>query len=426
VHVSDHPTTGVGEPDQQTTQLPPPPPPQQHPAEPQADSAPEAPTRAFAGFRTERRQAAPPAAPPPPGMPPWDPTPVTGIPRVDPTAFGAYYSGPAEAPPAQPPAPYRPEPLPHTPYPELSTGMLLRPVKPPPSEGWRRWLYEVSGHLINLGESPRAARHNNLVAQVNRPLRGCYRIAVLSLKGGVGKTTITATLGSTFATVRGDRVVAVDANPDRGTLSHKIPLETAATVRQLLHDAGTIERYSDVRRYTSKGPSGLEVLASENDPASSDAFSADDYARTLEILERFYGLVLTDCGPGLLHSAMSSVLDKADVLIVVSSASIDGARSASQTLDWLDAHGHEELVRNSVAVINAVRSRTGKVDMNKVIDHFSRRCRAVRLIPFDPHLEEGAEIDLDRLKRSTQEALTELAAVVADGFPGDQRNPGLV
>jgi MinD-like ATPase involved in chromosome partitioning or flagellar assembly len=428
VHVSDHPTTGVGAPEPPTTQTPPEP--------PAAEPGDEAPTRAFAGFRTERRvpgperrQAAAPTAPgpAPAGMPPWDPTPVTGIPRVDPTAFGAYYNGPAEAPPAEAQAPpYRPEHLPHTPYPELSTGMLLRPVKPPPSEGWRRLIYDLSGHLINLGESPRAQRHNNLVAQVNRPLRGCYRIALLSLKGGVGKTTITATLGSTFATVRGDRVVAVDANPDRGTLSQKIPLETAATVRQLLHDAGTIERYSDVRRYTSKGPTGLEVLASETDPAISDAFGAEDYSRVLEILERFYGLVLTDCGPGLLHSVMSSVLEKADVLLVVASGSIDGARSASATLDWLDAHGHEELVRNSIAVVNAVRRRTGKVDMNKVVDHFSRRCRAVRLIPFDPHLEEGAEIDLDRLRRPTREALTELAAVVADGFPGDQRNPGLV
>jgi MinD-like ATPase involved in chromosome partitioning or flagellar assembly len=342
---------------------------------------------------------------------------------MDPTAYGAYYNGPPQAPPAE--APYRPEPLPHTPYPELSTGMLLRPVKPPPSEGWRRLLYDLSGRLINLGESPRAARYNNLVARVNRPLRGSYRIALLSLKGGVGKTTITATLGSTFASIRGDRVVAVDANPDRGTLSQKIPLETAATVRQLLHDAGTIERYSDVRRYTSKGPSGLEVLASETDPAASDVFGADDYGHTLDILQRFYGLVLTDCGPGLLHSVMSSVLENADVLIVVSSASIDGARSASATLDWLDAHGHEEMVRNSIAVINGVRPRTGKVDMNKVIDHFSRRCRAVRLVPFDPHLEEGAEISLDRLQRGTREAVTELAADVAEGFPGDQRNPGV-
>lgn len=428
--MSEHLTGDVGTPDQPTTQFPPrgPVPPN---AEPAGEPGGDAPTRAFAGFRTERRMPAPErremAPPPPPrpgGMPPWDPTPMTGIPRVDPTAYGAYYDGPVtEHRPAPPVLPPR-ESLPHTPYPELSTGMLLRPVKPPPSEGWRRALFKLSGGLINLGESPRAARHNNLVAQVNRPLRGSYRVALLSLKGGVGKTTIAATLGATFASIRGDRVVAVDANPDRGTLSQKIPLETAATVRQLLHDAGTIERYSDVRRYTSKGPSGLEVVASETDPAASEAFGADDYARVLDILERFYGLVLTDCGPGLLHSVMSSVLEKADVLIVVSSGSIDGARSASATLDWLDAHGHEDLVRNSIAVINGVRPRPGKVDMNKVVDHFSRRCRAVQLVPFDPHLDEGAEIDLERLRRGTREALTELAALVADGFPGEQR-PGL-
>ena len=240
--MSDHRTTGVDAPDQQTTQISLP----QHAEPPSESGGDEAPTRAFAGFRTERRvpgaerrQAAPPTAagPAPAGMPPWDPTPVTGMPRVDPTAYGAYYNGADEAPPAEAQAvPYRPEHLPHTPYPELSTGMLLRPVKPPPSEGWRRLIYDLSGRLINLGESPRSARHNNLVAQVNRPLRGCYRVALLSLKGGVGKTTIAATLGSTFASVRGDRVVAVDANPDRGTLSQKIPLETAATVRQLLDD----------------------------------------------------------------------------------------------------------------------------------------------------------------------------------------------
>ena len=132
---------------------------------------------------------------------------------------------------------------------------------------------------------------------MNRPLAGCYQIALLSLKGGVGKTTITATLGATFASIRGDRVVAVDANPDRGTLSQKVPLETPATVRHLLRDADGIERYSDVRGYTSQGPSRLEVLASENDPTVSEAFSADDYTRALEVLERFYSLVLTDAAP---------------------------------------------------------------------------------------------------------------------------------
>ena len=38
-----------------------------------------------------------------------------------------------------------------------------------------------------------------------------------------------------------------------------------------------------------------------------------------------------------------------------------------------------------------------------------RRCRAVRLVPFDPHLEEGAEVDLARLRPQTRAALLELA-----------------
>jgi len=314
-----------------------------------------------------------------------------------------------------PPA-YRPSISP-TRYPDLATTSLLRQRKPAPSSGWRRLLYALSGGAVNAGDSARDAHQKNLIAHVNQPLSGCYRIALLSLKGGVGKTTITAALGATFASIRGDRVIAVDANPDRGTLSQKVPLETAATVRHLLRDADSIHRYSDVRSYTSQAPSRLEVLASESDPAVSEAFSSDDYLQTLEVLERFYSLVLTDCGTGLLHSAMSGVLANADTMIVVSSGAVDGARSASATLDWLDAHGYEDLVRNSVAVINAIRPRSGKVDMQKIVDHFSRRCRAVRVVPFDPHLEEGAEVSLDRLQRQTREALIELAAVVADGFP---------
>ena len=391
--------------------------------------------RSFTGFRTERFREQPVTYPVPPAGghgpgqqrwtpnpasphgPPNPPTPPAGIAWPMEPPPPVYYGGPPGAPP-----PLQHPVTPVAPFSELSTSALLRQFKPPPSEGWRKALYVLSGHLINLGESPRAIRHNELVGQANRPLQGCYRIAVLSLKGGVGKTAITAALGATFASVRGDRVVAVDANPDRGTLSQKVPSETSATVRHLLRDADGIQRYSDVRSYTNQGPSRLEVLASESDPAVSEAFSADDYTRTLQVLERFYSLVLTDCGTGLLHSAMSAVLAKADTLIVVSSGAVDGARSASATLDWLDAHGHDDLVRRSIAVVNAVRPGSGKIDMQKVVEHFSRRCRAVRLVPFDPHLEEGAEIDLSRLKRETREALLELAAAVADGFPGDDRS----
>ncbi|WP_425570577.1 MinD/ParA family ATP-binding protein [Pseudonocardia adelaidensis] len=302
--------------------------------------------------------------------------------------------------------------------PDLSTARVLAPTRRPPQSGWRRLVYLLSGRLINPGESPADIRRRELTARVNRPLLGCYKIAILSLKGGVGKTTVTATLGATFASLRGDRVVAVDANPDRGTLSQKIPLETSATVRNLLRDAQRVRRYSDVRAYTSQGPSRLEVLASEQDPAVSEAFSEEDYRRTVTLLEHFYNIVLTDCGTGLMHSAMYGVLGLADQLIIVSSGSIDGARSASATMDWLDAHGHGDLVKNSVAVINCVHRSSGGVDLAKVGEHFAARCRMVARIPFDAHLEEGAEVDLERLEPGTRLALLELAAAVADAFEG--------
>ncbi|NMO91869.1 MinD/ParA family protein [Actinomycetospora sp. TBRC 11914] len=300
---------------------------------------------------------------------------------------------------------------------DLSSAQLLRPARPVPRTGWRRAVYVASGGVVNPGESEADAARRALVARVNQPLQGCYKIAMLSLKGGVGKTTTTAALGATFASLRGDRVVAVDANPDRGTLAEKVPVETTATVRHLLRDAALVRRYSDVRAYTSQGPSRLEVLASEQDPAVSEAFSELDYRRAVDLLEHFYNIVLTDCGTGLMHSAMRGVLDVADSLVVVSSSSIDGARSASATLDWLDAHGYGDLVTRSTAVINYVRRSSGGVDLDRVAEHFAARCRTVARLPFDPHLDEGAEIELEKLAPRTRTAMLELAAVVADDFP---------
>ncbi len=353
-----------------------------------------------------------PVAPAVPDEPP-PATPASGIPRstarwTDPGAVAAQQAQRARSAQANGHV--------EAPGTDLSSARLLRVVKRPPQSGWRRAVYLMTARMINPGESPADVRRRELTARVNQPLLGCHKIAMLSLKGGVGKTTVTATLGATFASLRGDRVVAVDANPDRGTLSQKIPLETSATVRHLLRDAQRVRRYTDVRAYTSQGASRLEVLASEQDPAVSEAFSEEDYRRTVNLLEHFYNIVLTDCGTGLMHSAMYGVLGVADQLIIVSSGSIDGARSASATMDWLDAHGHTDLVANSVAVINSVHRRSGGVDLDRVGEHFAARCRAVVRIPFDAHLEEGAEVDLDRMEPGTRLALLELAAVVADAF----------
>lgn len=296
----------------------------------------------------------------------------------------------------------------------------MRRAKRSPGSGWRKAVHHVSGGAINPGMSAEERRLQELVARIRQPVRGDYRIAVLSLKGGVGKTTTTMGLGSIFASIRGDRVIAVDANPDFGTLSQRVPLQTRSTVRDLLLDPA-IQRYSDVRRHTSQGTSRLEVLASERDPAASEAFSDEEYRAVARILQRFYNIILTDCGTGLMHSAMTGVLDMAHSLVLISSVAIDGARSAAATLDWLSLHGHDHLVRNAVVVINLPREGSPSDSVQHLRKYFLSRCRAVHIIPYDAHLSEGAEIDLHRLHKNTKRAYVELAATVADEFAADYR-----
>ncbi|WP_241019794.1 MinD/ParA family ATP-binding protein [Thermobispora bispora] len=309
----------------------------------------------------------------------------------------------------------------------LDPDTLLKGRKKGPSRGWRRAVYTMSGGLINPGEPPDVRRRHELIARARTPVAGGHhRVAVLSLKGGVGKTTTTVGLGATLAQVRGDRVIAVDANPDRGTLSDKVELETSATVRDLLNERAQVKRYADIRAFTSQTPSRLEILASDRDPSVSEAFSGEDYQAVAEVLENFYSICITDCGTGLLHSAMSGVLRLADQIVLVSSPSVDGARAASATLDWLEAHGYGDLVRAATVVLCNVRPRSkSKVDLKKLQEHFAARCRAVVRVPYDPHLEEGAEIDLERLQQATRDAYLELAACVGDGFAGPRSQRGL-
>jgi MinD-like ATPase involved in chromosome partitioning or flagellar assembly len=305
----------------------------------------------------------------------------------------------------------------------LTAGSLRHGRRQGLGASWRRGLTRVTGGLLRLGESSAELRRRDLINRVRTPVAGGHhRVAVLSLKGGVGKTTTAAGLGATFATLREDRVIAVDANPDRGTLSDKVRLETAATIRDLLNERDQVRRYADVRAFTSQAPSRLEVLTSDRDPALSVAFGADDYCDVAQVLEHFYSICLTDCGTGLLHSAMSGVLRLADQIAVVSSPSVDGARSASATLDWLEAHHCGDLVRNGVVVLSAIRPKSkSTVDLDRLERYFAARCRAVIRIPYDTHLDEGAEVELELLSAETADAYLTLAAIVGDGLAWPRR-----
>ena len=212
--------------------------------------------------------------------------------------------------------------------------MLRTPARRPDS-GWRRALFHLSAGHVCVAPSAAELRHRELVARVKTPIRGCRKIAFISRKGGVGKTSTCLLAGHTFAAHRGDRVIALDGNPDAGTLGHRVRRETTETVTSLLADAGEIERYADIRAYTSQSATRLEVVAADDDPQITQAIGEDEFKRAIRLLERHYNLVCLDTGTGVLESATRGILDVADQVVVVIAPSLDAARAASSTLDWL-------------------------------------------------------------------------------------------
>lgn len=334
------------------------------------------------------------------------------------------HSVPAPPPPlerasAAPPGP-GPAPQPAAPHSaaEFTESAMLRQRARPAGRGWRRSLYAATRGAVNLGPGSDERRELELQARVSTPIRGSRRIVVISRKGGAGKTTTALMLGHTFASHRGDRVIALDANPDAGSLAHRMRRETARTVTDLLDQRNRIERYADMRGYTSQAAdTRLEVVASDDDPRISQALGEEDYRTAIDLLDRHYNLILVDTGTGILDSAIKGILAEADQIVVVMPPALDGARVAAMTLDWLEEHDHADLVRGAVAVVNAVHGR-GDLELERIDEHFVARCSAVVHIPWDITLQAGAHTTLGDLRRETRQAYLELAAAVAASFEG--------
>jgi MinD-like ATPase involved in chromosome partitioning or flagellar assembly len=298
---------------------------------------------------------------------------------------------------------------------------LNRTTRPAPHGGFNRFIYEASLHLVNLGDSAKARAYKELSARIQRRFDGGARfVPVLTRKGGVGKTTITTLLGMAMANARDDRIIAIDANPDRGTLAERVDRQTRETVRDVVTKAPSIGGYTDFSAFVSRDETRLDILASDTDPTLSEAFDDDDYNVVAGLAARYYSIVLTDCGTGIVHSVMRATLQRADSIVIVSGGSVDEARLASETLTWLEANGYGDLVRNAVVAINLATQGTHLVKVDEIEAHFQSRVREIVRIPYDPQLAAGSVVHWDELRPITRHAARELAALVVEGLPVDR------
>ena len=286
-----------------------------------------------------------------------------------------------------------------------------------PEGGLRKFIYYVSLKTINLGDSRKVRERKALDARIGAMFEGGAKfVPVLTRKGGVGKTTVTTLLGMALSTAREDRVIAIDANPDRGTLAERVSKSTRFTVRDVVNRAAAIDGFTEFSTMVSRDTTRLDVLASDSDPMLSEAFDEGDYNVVADMAARYYSVVLTDCGTGIVHSVMRPTLQRASGLVIVSGGSVDEARLASETLTWLEANGYGDLVRNSIVALNTATQATNLVKIDEIEQHFKTRVRDVVRIPYDPALAAGSVIKFNQLHRHTREAARELAALVVDGL----------
>lgn len=291
-------------------------------------------------------------------------------------------------------------------------------VREKPTGAWNKFVYAATFRKLNLGDSAEVRNAKDEVARITKAFEGGTRfVPVLTRKGGVGKTTVTTLLGMTMATLREDRVIAIDANPDRGTLSERVTKQTRATVRDVVTRANSIGGFTDFSTLVSRDETRLDILASDTDPLLSEAFDENDYNVVADLAARFYSIALTDCGTGIVHSVMRATLQRADSVVIVSGGSVDEARLASETLTWLEANGYGDLVRNAVVAINTATHGTSLVKLDEIESHFASRVRDIVRIPYDPQLAAGSVVDYKHLKQTTKDAARTLAALVADGLP---------
>ena len=294
----------------------------------------------------------------------------------------------------------------------------LVPVrKAVPGRGWRLAVYKATFGLVNLGPSPDERHLAGLEAKIRGPLRGHFKIGVMG-KGGAGKTTVSACIGSVLAELRqDDRVVAVDADTAFGKLGSRVDPKTQGSFWELASDQH-LETFADVRNRVGHNAAGLFVLAGEATPARRRVLDPAIYREATARLDRHFTISVVDCSSTVDTPVTQEVLRDLDALVVVSTPWVDGAAAAGQTLDWLAARGLSGLLKRTIVVFNDSDGHADKRTRTILAQQFSSQGQLVIEVPFDRQLRPGGVIDgTQELSRVTRQRFLEVCAALAEHLP---------
>lgn len=354
---------------------------------------------------------------------PFGPPPRELAPRPRPSAPPPPPPAARPSPPLPGGAPAPPQPAPAAPpsFPPPPTSPQ-RPAPPAaqpreiPDRGWRRALRLVTFGLINLGPSPAQRQEAQFEAAIQTRLYGNYKVGVLG-KGGVGKTSVAASVGSLLAELRRqDHVVAIDADTAFGRLSSRIDPGSTRSFWELTADKN-LRSFDDVAARLGRNSAGLHVLGGEPAAGPRRVLDPAIYREAALRLDRHFTISVIDCGSTMDAPLTQEVLRDLDALIVVSSPWADGASAAARTMEWLADQGLTTLLQHSIVVLNDSDGHADKRTRALLAREFTDHGRPVIEVPFDPHLRPGGVIDVnDEMARATRRKFLEVTATIVGYF----------
>ncbi len=300
---------------------------------------------------------------------------------------------------------------------------MVAPRKIAPDSGWRKLVHTMSFKTLNPGQSPAERHYRELRDRIRRHIRKQYVIAVVSGKGGVGKTTMTACIGGILRECRPDNVVAIDAAPGFGTLAGRIDEAPPGDYAAVLGDPD-VQGYADIREHLGQNAVGLDVLAGNRSSDQARPLLPDMFSGVLSRLRRTHSVILVDTSDDLEHPVMKAVLDSSDALVFVSGLTADTALPVTRAIDLLRSMGYHELVSRSLVVLNDSRDGYDRDIRTYLTERFSSSGADVEFMPYDPHLATGGIIDTrEELRKPTRLRLFEITAAIADKYVPEADRP---
>ncbi len=274
--------------------------------------------------------------------------------------------------------------------------------------------------LLNALPDPVAEARGDLEDTVSEArLARCATIAVVSPKGGVGKTTLSIMLGEAFAGLRDDTVLALDADGDYGSLGRVAPAR-GGNPAALARDSGIFDAlaqgsvtFAELDRTLWKLAGGLRIVPSPKDPAAMARADRETYARVLGNLQRLAGLLVVDCGTGLGQPGVQAAVLACDQLVLVTDATGATASLAVEAAGLLERAG-----RPITIVCNRLRrGRPGQDDLQRLDALFPHAAGLVG-VPEDEAAQSAlrGEFRWDAAPRAMRHSVLELAAALAVGW----------